>query len=224
MPRLDLDEVEYSPLRRQVASQLRTAILNMTLMPGDRLIERELCEATGVSRTSLREALRELEVQGLVKTVPNKGLVVSSVSAQEAREIYDVRSQIEGLIGRRSANLRSNEDLEELRMNFAAIEHAVGKGDLEEYAQLKHHFYAILMRVTSNPILSEILVNLQSRVAQFRTEVMLDKGRVPVALSEQRAIIDAIAERDERRAEVACMEHVRNAGALVIRLIENQRE
>jgi DNA-binding GntR family transcriptional regulator len=87
-------------LRQQVLEVLRSAILNFQFKPGDRLIERELCEMTGVSRTSVREALRHLESEGLVQNLPNKGPMVATVTADEAREIFEVRRVLEGLAAR----------------------------------------------------------------------------------------------------------------------------
>lgn len=220
MTELEGFEVSPAPVRRQVASVLRSAILDLKLKPGQRLVERELCEATGVSRTSLREGLRELEAEGLVKNVPYRGLIVAMVSAEEARHIYEVRCQLEGLLGRRAAAARSDDDLRDLRENFAAVEAAAKAGEFDGIVALKREFYAVLMRITNNPILSDILVNLHSRVAQFRATVMTKKERVPQALSEQQRIIDAIADQDGAEAEAACIEHVRNAGDLVIEMLE----
>src|SRR6185369_7343119 len=94
--------VERTPalIRSQVLENLRQAILDRRLAPGQRLIERELVELTGVSRTSVREALRELAAEGLVTAIPNRGTIVTSVSAEEARQLYEVRSALEALAGR----------------------------------------------------------------------------------------------------------------------------
>ena len=89
-----------APIRSRVLDNLRQAILERELVPGQRLIERELVELTGVSRTSIREALRELAAEGLVTTIPNKGTVVAEVTAEEARQLYQVRSALEALAGR----------------------------------------------------------------------------------------------------------------------------
>ena len=98
-------ERKPAPIRTQVLDNLRLAIVERRLAPGQRLIERELVELTGVSRTSVREALRELAAEGLVTVIPNKGTVVTSVSAEEARQLYQVRSALEGLAGRCSPRM-----------------------------------------------------------------------------------------------------------------------
>jgi GntR family transcriptional regulator, trigonelline degradation regulator len=212
-------KVVAAPVRQQVADAIRNAIISLEFKPGDRLIERELCEMTGVSRTSLREGLRELETEGLIKNVPYKGLIVATVSHDEAANIYDVRSQLEGLLGRETALKRAPADLAALRANFAAVEAVVAARDFAALIGLKSEFYDILMRVTNNPILSDIVVNLQGRVAQFRATVMTREDRIAQSLDEMRTIIDAIEAQDATRAEAACIAHVRNAGDLVLVLL-----
>ncbi len=218
---LDKIKVVAAPVRQQVADAIRQAITNLEFKPGDRLIERELCEMTGVSRTSLREGLRELESEGLIKNVPYKGLIVATVTFEEAANIYDVRSQLEGLLGRETAKLRTKQDLADLNANYKSIEKAVAKRDFNALIGLKAEFYGILIRVTNNPILSDILVNLQGRVAQFRATVMTREDRVAPSMEEIRAILDAIEVQDHEAAEFACIAHVRNAGDLVLELLRD---
>jgi DNA-binding GntR family transcriptional regulator len=117
-----------APVRTQVIDNLRQAIIDCRFLPGQRLIERELVELTGVSRTSIREALRELTAEGLVTSVPNKGNVVTRVSAKEAAQLYEVRSALEGLAGRifvRNASAKSRYDLAEAMRD---IERAASAG------------------------------------------------------------------------------------------------
>lgn len=214
-------KVVAAPVRQQVADAIRQAIINLEFKPGDRLIERELCEMTGVSRTSLREGLRELESEGLIKNVPYKGLIVATVTLEEAANIYDVRSQLEGLLGRETAKLRTKQDLAALNANFKAIERAVAGRDFNALIGLKAEFYGILIRVTNNPTLSNILVNLHGRVAQFRATVMTREDRVAPSMDEIRTILDAIEVQDHKAAEAACIAHVRNAGDLVLELLRD---
>ncbi len=220
MQALEKVKVVAAPVRQQVSGAIRQAIINLEFRPGDRLIERELCEMTGVSRTSLREGLRELESEGLIKNVPYKGLVVATVTYEEAANIYDVRSQLEGLLGRETAKKRTKQDLAELNENYKAIEKAVSKGKFNDLITLKAEFYSILIRVTDNPILSDILTNLQGRVAQFRATVMTREDRVQRSMGEIRDILDAIANKDAESAEKACIAHVRNAGDLLLELLK----
>ncbi|MGL1922510.1 MAG: GntR family transcriptional regulator [Hyphomicrobiales bacterium] len=209
-----------APVRQQVASLIRQAIIDLVFKPGERLVERELCEMTGVSRTSLREGLRELETEGLIKNVPYKGLIVASVDAEEARNIYDVRCQLEGLLGKQSAIKRTAKDLTELQKNFKAIKKAVNSKKFNDLIKLKSEFYQILMRITDNSNLSDILSNLQRRVAHYRSTVMIEPTRAAASLIEIEDIITAIEAKDPVAAEKACILHVRNAGNLIIRILD----
>lgn len=209
-----------APVRQQVADTLRQAIIDLVFKPGERLVERELCEQTGVSRTSLREGLRELEAEGLVKNVPYKGLVVATVGIDEARHIYDVRSKLEGLLGSATAQRRTDKDLADLHKIFSAVRKATRARRFNDLIKLKAEFYSILMQVTGNPVLSDILANLHGRVAQFRATVMIRPGRADTNLVEIETIISAIQAQDSVAAENACITHVRNAGNLVIELLE----
>jgi len=209
-----------APIRQQVANTLRQAILDLVLRPGERLVERDLCERTGVSRTSLREGLRELESEGLVKNVPYKGLVVATVNVDEAINIYDIRCQLEGFLGYHAALKRSDKDVARLKKKFNSVRAAVKAKRFNDLIKLKSGFYDILMQAADNPILSDILTNLQGRVAQFRSTVMTHPQRASESIEEIEAIIASIEKQDAEAAKVACTAHVRNAGNLVIDLLE----
>ncbi len=211
--------ISPSPVRQQVADVLRQSIIDLVLKPGQRLVERELCEQTGVSRTSIREGLRELEAEGLVKNVPYKGLVVATVDRREAECIYEVRCQVEGLLGRSAAEKRSKAHLIQLNKSADRIKKAVARARYSDLIKLKAEFYRILMDITDNPILTDIITNLQGRVAQFRATVMTQPNRAKANIEEIDAIIRAIADKDMDAAERACVAHVRNAGDLVIMML-----
>ncbi|MBO0891831.1 MAG: metal ABC transporter permease [Acidothermales bacterium] len=119
-----------APLRTQVVRNLREAILDRRFTPGQRLVERELCELTGVSRTTVREALRQLETEGLVVLVPNQGPVVATMSLDEARDVYDVRGVLEALAASRFAASATDEQVRDLAARTDAFEEAMRSGVL----------------------------------------------------------------------------------------------
>ena len=131
-----------APVRTQVIDNLRQAIIDRRFLPGQRLIERELVELTGVSRTSIREALRELTAEGLVTSVPNKGNVVTTVSAKEAAQLYEVRSALEGLAGRIFVHNASAKARYDLAKAMKDIERAATAG--VSILGPKDRFYDIL--------------------------------------------------------------------------------
>src|SRR5260370_9468345 len=138
-------------VRSRVAQKLREAIMSGTLKPGQRLVERELCEMTGVSRPSIREALRLLEADGLVNTVPHRGPVVSTISLEEARQLYAARAVLEGFAAREGARLHDPAVVRRIGDALARLKAAAAKTDFTATLQAKTHFYAALIGVCPNP-------------------------------------------------------------------------
>ncbi|MFC9897740.1 GntR family transcriptional regulator [Nocardia sp. NPDC127579] len=202
-----------APIREQVADQLRQAIVEMRLRPGQRLIERELIEQTGVSRTTIREVLRELTAEGLVSSIPNKGIVVSSVTPQRAAELYEVRAVLEGMAGRQFVENASEDEVRQLRAAFDAIAtHAAGQGAAVELLEAKKSFYDTLLTGSRNVTIQEIVEGLQARVTVLRALSLSQPDRAPRSVAEMREIVEAVEARDAQRAADACARHVRQAG------------
>jgi len=212
-----------APIREQVAHQLRRAITSGLFRPGDRLIERELCAQLGVSRTSLREALRQLESDGLVTTIPYKGIVVSSLTPDEARQVYQVRAVIEGLAGRLFAEHATASQCTQLATAMQAIETALAEGNLAHLVEAKAHFYHILLSGCGNRQAMLVLQSLHDRIASLRTLTLAQPGRAAESVAEMRQILAAILARDGRQAEQACIHHVERAAAVAAAVL-HQRE
>ncbi len=132
-------------LRVLVEDRLRQAIRTGVLKPGQRLIERELCELTGVGRTSIREALRQLEAEGLVTTVPYRGPIVSTITADEAEQLYDLRALLEGYAGRICAKKRDPAVLARLREQYRQMVTVSGNADRSDLLAAKTEFYAAML-------------------------------------------------------------------------------
>jgi GntR family transcriptional regulator, trigonelline degradation regulator len=200
-----------APIRAQVVDRLRQAILNHTLVPGQRLIERELVELTGVSRTSVREALRELAAEGLVTTVPNKGTVVASITVSEARQLYEVRSNLEGLAGRLFVKNASDSERRALVRALTAIERCAARN--QSMLQAKDRFYDVLLGGTGNEQLRAIANGIHERVRVLRSFSLSVPGRTAQSIIELRAIVAAIEANDADAAAAACSAHVEAAGS-----------
>lgn len=209
-----------APVRHQLVDTLRRAILGLHFKPGDRLIERELCESTGVSRTSLREALRQLETEGLITIVPNKGPVVASVDRVEAEAIYDLRTVLEGFMARRFTENASDAQVEGLKKALDDFRQTVNSGDVREQIAAKSEFYDLLMEGCGNPALSRALRPLHGRVTLLRATSIATPGRIANSLVELEALVDAIARRDADAAEASCMAHIQNAAKTVLSVLE----
>ncbi len=201
-----------APVREQVLVQLRDAIVERRLAPGQRLIERELTRQTGVSRTTIREVLRELAAEGLVVTTPHKGTAVASISLDRAAELYEVRAELESMAVRQFAARATDEDRAALRRAFEEIE-ATSKHPAPGAAMLaaKKHFYDALLAGAGNQTLAEIVESLQTRVSFLRAMSMTHPGRCAETVGEVREILDALDAGDPDRAAEASAFHVRQA-------------
>lgn len=201
-----------APLREQVLDLLRQAIVEQRLKPGDRLIERDLVERVGVSRTTIREVLRQLDAEGLVTTIPQKGVVVAAPSPQEAAELYEVRSALEALAGRLFVERASDEQVEALASAFDEVERVTYEGgDIHAMLQAKKGFYDVLLAGAGNSAIHSILSGLQARVGVLRTTSLSQPGRPQRAVREIRAIVEAVEARDAEAAARACAHHVEQA-------------
>jgi DNA-binding GntR family transcriptional regulator len=200
-----------APIRSRVLDNLRQAILERKLAPGQRLIERELVELTGVSRTSIREALRELAAEGLVTTIPNKGTVVATVTAEEARQLYQVRSALEGLAGRLFVENATNAQRRALVNALRAVERAAPKGTSAMLAA-KDKFYDVLLEGGGNEALRSMAGSLHARVNLLRSMSLSVPGRSAESLAELAEIVAAVQAGDADAAAKACSHHVEAAG------------
>jgi len=200
-----------APIRSRVLDNLRQAILEHQLVPGQRLIERELVELTGVSRTSIREALRELAAEGLVTTIPNKGTIVAEVTAEEARQLYQVRSALEALAGRLFVENATDAQRRALANALRAVERAATKGSPAMLAA-KDKFYDVLFEGGGNEALRSIAGTLHARVNLLRSLSLSRPGRAAESLAELAEIVAAVAANDADAAAKACSHHVEAAG------------
>lgn len=209
-----------APVRTQVLDNLRQAIVERQLAPGQRLIERELVELTGVSRTSIREALRELAAEGLVTAIPNKGTVVASLSAEEARQLYEVRSALEGLGGRLFAQNASQAQRNALVKALQRIERLVASGS--PVISAKDSFYEILFEGGGNEALRSVVAGLHARVSVLRALSLSVPGRPAQSLQEMRDIVDAVLAGDADAAARASSRHVEEAGRVGLQALAEQ--
>jgi len=200
-----------APIRSRVLDNLRQAIIERKLAPGQRLIERELVELTGVSRTSIREALRELAAEGLVTTIPNKGTIVAQVTADEARQLYQVRSALEALAGRLFVENATPAQRRALTSAFRAVERAAGKG-APAWLAAKDKFYDVLFEGGGNEALRSIACTLHARISRLRSLSLTRPGRAAESTAELAEIVAAVAANDADAAAKACSHHVEAAG------------
>jgi DNA-binding GntR family transcriptional regulator len=215
-------ERNTSTLRQRVVEVLRNAILECRLKPGDRLIERELCELTGVSRTSVREALRNLESEGLVQNVPNRGPIVATVTPGEALQIYEVRCALEGLAGRLFAERATEPQMTDLEQALANLEAAFKTASTRTIVAETTKFYEVLLAGCGNDVISNLIRTLHARVVFLRATSMSHPDRMAHGLKEMQDIVRAITSRDAAAAQSACEVHVRNACTAALKVLRNR--
>ncbi|SHN65294.1 GntR family transcriptional regulator [Bradyrhizobium erythrophlei] len=207
-------------VRAIVAQKLREAIMSGTFKPGQRLVERELCEMTGVSRPSIREALRLLEADGMVSTVPHRGPVVSTISLEEARQLYAARAVLEGYAGRECARLRDPAVVRRMGDALTRLKAAFTKPDMMAILEAKTDFYAALIGGCQNAFIERMLKPLHDRITLLRITSMSQPKRVNKSLREVTAIWRAIQSGDEDLAERCCVDHIRAAAVAALDMIE----
>lgn len=208
---------ENSTLRQQVIDQLRKAVLGGVFAPGQKLIERDLCEQLDISRTVLREALQHLGAEGLIINIPHKGPTVASITRKEAEDIYEVRAALEGLAGRGFTLHAGPGQLQALKGALAEIEavHNAPTGDA--LIETKNAFYRILAEGAGNDVIASMLTLLNNRITLLRRLSLSDAGRLPATLAELRAIVEAIERRQPDLAQQLCQQHVRTAAQAALR-------
>lgn len=214
---------ELPPLRReQVLERLRNAIIAGHFGPGDRLIERELCERMGVSRTSIREALRHLEAEQLIEVEPRRGPIVTRVSRKQVAEIYEVRALLEAAIVRRFAETASDRDIVALRKVYEDLARARLARDVPLIVSLTKRFIEHMMEVVDHDLISDIWRKLTARISVVRVYAMAVPGRLEESGRELSIVMDAIERRDADLAARSLTTYVLNAAAAALKRFDQK--
>jgi DNA-binding GntR family transcriptional regulator len=216
--------VRPETLRHQVEHVIRQAIMSGRFAPGARLIERELCETLGVSRTSVREALRRLEAEKLVCSVPHKGPTVAVISKQEASELYAIRGLLEGFAAREFARFADAAAIARFGEMAKALRVQALEGDQAGVLRAKTDLYDVLLDNCGNGLVKEILTSLYSRVNLLRATSLMHPDRLPSSLREIDRLYKALKARDADAAEAAARLHVANAEKAAMRMLDAGEE
>lgn len=215
----------YKTMQEIVYSTIREAIQTGKYAPGRRLVADELAQELGTSRMPVREALRRLEVTGLVSIAPHRGAVVSQLSAREIVEIYHIRAVLEGLAARLAVAHLRREDFE--RLTALVEQMAAADPSPRERARLlraNHDFHRILWRAAAAPRLTELLENLYDASHRFRNLSLLLPGRLAQVNEEHRRILDALGRGEAAAAERLANEHHENTARRLIIELEQATE
>ena len=209
-PSFEVKMNEYLPLRDVVFHTLRQAILKGDLKPGERLMEIQLAKKLGVSRTPIREAIRKLELEGLVLMIPRKGAEVAEITEKNLRDVLEVRGALEKLAVQLACDQITKAQIHELREAAGAFREALTSGNVTELAEADEHFHDLINLATGNQKLIQLLNNLREQMYRYRMEYLKNEAVYPQLLSEHDSLIRAIEKRQrEQAAEIVCR-HIEN--------------
>lgn len=207
---------KYS-LRGRVFNKIREDILSGKYKEHEELKEVTIGEELGVSRTPVREAFRQLELEGLIQIVPNKGAYVTGITAKDVEDIYMIRSLLEGLCARWATDHITKEQLEELEENVYLADFHAEKGHLDQLAELDNRFHHILYAACNSKQLAKLLIDFHEYVLRVRKKTLSNGGRGKASNDEHRQIMEAIKAKDKDRAESLANEHMINAYANMVK-------
>lgn len=215
---------DFLPLRDVVFNTLRQAILTGELKPGERLMEIHLANKLGVSRTPIREAIRKLELEGLVTMIPRKGAEVAQITEKSMSDVLEVRRAMDALCTELACSRISQKEVDVLGAacdNFAA---AAKTKDIRKCAQADVEFHDIIVRATGNMRLVQLINNLSEQMYRYRFEYLKDVSRYDNLIEEHRVIYESIKRRDQEAARAAAELHIDNQARAIIRQLRLEKE
>lgn len=206
LTKLNLDN--YKPLRDVVFENLRNAILDGNLKAGQRLMEVQLAEQLGVSRTPIREAIRKLELEGLVVMLPRKGAYVANMSFKDLIDVLEIRASLEGLAAYLAAERRNDEDIITLERVVNEFEESIKNTDVEEVLKKDVEFHENIFLMANNKKLYQLITSLWEQVHRFRVMYVSNYEASLSLVEEHRRILQAIKEGNCEDAQKYATEHI----------------
>lgn len=203
------DSIDYS-LRSRVFTKIREDILKGRYHQNEALIEKKISEELGVSRTPVREALKQLELEELVKSIPNKGVFVSGIKTKDIQDIYEIRSLIEGLAAKLAAQNITNEQIVALEEIIFLSEFHLSKDNLDQLYELDNRFHEMIYDISNSKILRHVLSDFHHYVQRVRKASLSSKERAVKSIHEHKVIVEAMKSRDYKKVELLTNVHVRN--------------
>jgi DNA-binding GntR family transcriptional regulator len=211
-----VNRIDIRTLHQDVAGKIREMIRKGALTRGQRIIEAELCEQIGVSRTPLREALRVLESEGLVELFPHRGVHIRQPSMREIEEMFEVMSVLEGTCARLAVKNMTPAAWRRIERLHQKLETHYAEGDREKYIAVNNVFHASVQELAGNRVLDDIVRRLREKVALYRHQQLYEPRRFDESMHEHREILEALRRRDADAAENCMKRHLdRQCNALV---------
>ena len=215
---------EFLPLRDVVFNTLRQAILTGELKPGERLMEIHLAKKLGVSRTPIREAIRKLELEGLVTMIPRRGAEVAQITEKSMNDVLEVRRALDVLCVELACDRITEEELEQLKAACEAFEAAVKTKDAKKIAHADVALHDIIVCATGNQRLIQLVNNLSEQMYRYRFEYIKDSSQHERLVEEHRVIYQSLVEKDKEAVSLAAKTHIDNQEISIIRQIRLERQ
>ena len=214
----------YKPLREIVFETMRDAILTGRLSPGERLMEIQIAEEMGVSRTPVREAIRKLELEGFVVMVPRKGAYVAGISMKDIVDVFEVRAALEALAASLAAERITDEELDELERSIVSISEVSSGENIGPVVEQDTGFHDIIYKASRNKKLIQFITNLKEQLQRFRATSLASPGRSKKAVEEHKQIVEALAARNAKQAAKLAQMHIENAENTMLEAIKQKKE
>jgi len=214
----------FLPLRDVVFNTLRQAILTGELKPGERLMEIHLANRLGVSRTPIREAIRKLELEGLVTMIPRRGAEVAQITEKSMSDVLEVRRAMDALCAELACERITEEELARLKDACANFEKVTKTKDVKEIAKADVQLHDIILQATGNARLVQLVNNLSEQMYRYRFEYIKDFSQHERIVEEHRIIYESLVSRDKSKASEAAKVHIDNQKKAIIRQIRLDRE
>lgn len=218
-PNFEVTMNEYLPLRDVVFNTLRQAILRGELKPGERLMEIQLANKLGVSRTPIREAIRKLELEGLVLMIPRRGAEVAEITERNLRDVLEVREALEELSVKLACEHATQAQIEEMKQAAQVFKESLSGDDVTRIAEADVAFHDAINMATDNQKLIQILNNLREQMYRYRMEYLKDRQSHSVLVREHEEILNALCARDAEKALDVTIAHIERQRDHILNLL-----
>ena len=208
--------IEARTLHQEVAERIREMISSGALVKGQKISEKFLCDAMGVSRTPIRESLRILHSEGLIDLIPHRGAFVRRPPMKEIRDMFEVMSVLEGTCARLAVGRMTAQNMEKIRALHQQLEEHYARRDHRAYLDANHEFHVLVQQLSGNPVLNDVINGLRQKILLYRHRQLYQPERFRQSIEEHRALLGALESGDADRAEVLMKQHLlRQCEALV---------
>jgi len=217
-----MNKIRATTLHQEIVSRIRKMIQKGILVRGQKVNEKDLCESLGVSRTPVREALRQLTSEGLIQLIPHKGAFVSQPCIEEISDLFEVMSVLEGTCARLAATRMKEKDLHRIEALQEELETHYQNRDHEAYLKTNHVFHVFIQELTGNRVLNDVINGLRQKILLYRQRQLYQPERFDQSIQEHRNLLGAFRTRDPESAESLMKHHLLMQCKALVRLYAHE--